>query len=153
MSNYKRDEENANSALVVTVSPKDYGNDILAGLEFQRTLEKKAYEAGKGLIPVTLYRDYKNNVSSNSFGTINPVFKGGFTLTNINDIFPDFINESQKDAIEYFGSKIRNFNSDDAILAAVESRTSSPICIERDDQGVSNIKGVYPCGEGAGYAV
>lgn len=152
MSNYKRDEENANSALVVTISPSDYGNDIFDGLEFQRMLERRAYEVGKGLIPVSLYKDYKNNVSSKSFGTIKPVFKGDFTLTNINDIFPDFINESLKEAIEYFGTKICNFDNDDAILAAVESRTSSPICIERNEHGVSNITGIYPCGEGAGYA-
>ena len=80
------------------------------------------------------------------------MFKGNYNFANINKIFPAYINESLTEAIEYFGTKIKNFNNDDAIIAAVESRTSSPVRIVRDDNLEANIKGIYPCGEGAGYA-
>ena len=98
------------------------------------------------------YKDYKDNVKSTGFKSVKPVFKGSYNFANINKIFPAYINESLTEAIEYFGTKIKNFNTDDAILAAVESRTSSPIRIVRDDNLEANIKGIYPCGEGAGYA-
>lgn len=152
MSNHKRDEENANSAIVVTVSPSDYGNNIFDGMHFQENLEKKAFTEGKGLIPVSLYKDYKSNKISSSFKKIKPIFKGEYNFSNINNIFPDYINNSIKEAIDYFNNIIPGFNSDDAIIAAVEARTSSPIRILRDDNLESNIKGIYPCGEGAGYA-
>ena len=152
MSNHKRNEENANSAIVVTVSPSDYGNNIFDGMKFQQGLENKAFIEGKGLIPVSLYKDYKSNKISTSFGSIKPIFKGGYNFANINNIFPDYINNSLKEGIDYFNTKINGFNSDDTIIAAVEARTSSPIRILRDDNLESNIKGIYPCGEGAGYA-
>lgn len=152
MSDYKRDSENANSAIIVTVSPFDYGDGPLDGVRFQRKLEKNAYEVGKGLIPSQLFKDFKRNIASSDFGNINPVFKGGYYFTNIRDIFPEYINEALIEGIEYFDGKIKGFASDDVILSAVESRTSSPIKIIRDDNFVSNISGIYPCGEGAGYA-
>ena len=152
MSDYKRDSENANSAIIVTVSPKDFGNDVFAGVVFQEELEKKAYEVGRGMIPVQLYKDYKDKKVSACFGKVNPVFKGGYNFSDLNDIFPEYVNASLKEGIEYFGTKIKGFNNDDAILAAVESRTSSPVRIVRDENFESNIKGIYPCGEGAGYA-
>ena len=152
MSDYKRDTFNANSAIIVTVDSKDYGTNVLDGLKFQKELEKKAYEVGNGLIPTQKYIDYKNNVASKKLGNIKPIFKGGYSLCNINEIFPDYINESLKEAIENFATKIKNYNCDDAIISAVESKTSSPIKIIRDDNLESNIKGIYPCGEGAGYA-
>ena len=152
MSNYKRDTKNANSAIIVTVSKEDFGSHPLDGIEFQRNLEKKAYEIGRGLIPTQKYIDYKNNIETNKLGSIEPIFKGNYTLTNINDIFPSVINESLKEAIDYFGTKINNYDNDDAIISAVESRTSSPVKIIRDDNFQSNILGIYPCGEGAGYA-
>lgn len=152
MSNHKRDEENANSAIVVTVSPSDYGNNIFDGMHFQENLENKAFIEGKGLIPVSLYKDYKLNQISPSFKKIKPIFKGKYNFSNINNIFPDYINNSIKEAIDYFNNIIPGFNCDDAIIAAVEARTSSPIRILRDDNLESNIKGIYPCGEGAGYA-
>lgn len=152
MSNHKRDEENANSAIVVTVSPSDFGNNIFDGMHFQENLENKAFIEGKGLIPVSLYKDYKLNQISPSFKKIKPIFKGKYNFSNINNIFPDYINNSIKEAIDHFNNIIPGFNSDDAIIAAVEARTSSPIRILRDDNLESNIKGIYPCGEGAGYA-
>ena len=152
MSNHERNEENANSAIVVTVSPSDYGSNIFDGMKFQEELENKAFIEGKGLIPISLYKEYKNGEVSTSFGDIKPVFKGGYSFANINNIFPDYINNSIKEAMENFNTKINGFSSDDVIIAAVESRTSSPIRILRDDNFESNIKGIYPCGEGAGYA-
>ena len=152
MSNHDRNEENANSAIVVTISPSDYGNNIFDGMKFQQELENKAYIEGKGLIPVSLYKDYKLNQISTSFGEIKPIFKGGYNFANINNVFPDYINNSLKEGIDYFNTKIKGFNNDDVIIAAVEARTSSPVRIIRDDDLESNIKGIYPCGEGAGYA-
>lgn len=152
MSNAKRDSKNANSAIVVSVNSHDFGNNLFSGLEFQRSLEEKTYSLGNGRIPVSLYKDYKENKVSKEFLSIEPLFKGQTCFANINEIFPKFINESIKEAIEYFGTKILGFNRDDVIIAAVESRTSSSIRILRDDNLVSSIKGIYPCGEGAGYA-
>ena len=152
MSNANRDEENANSAIVVTVSPNDFGNHPLDGMKFQRELEEKAYLLGQGNIPIQLFKDYKNNQVSTSLGSIKPIFKGNYSLTNLNTIFPNYINDALKEAITSFDHQIKGYACDDAIIAAIESRTSSPIRIIRDDNGESNIKGIYPCGEGAGYA-
>ena len=152
MSNHARDSLNANSAIIVTVSPEDFGFNPMDGIEYQRSLEKKAFEIGKGNMPVQLFKDYKNNIISTSFLEIKPEMKGNYVLANINDIFPNYINDSIKEAIEDFGKKIKGFNSDSAIISGIESRTSSPIKIIRDDNYESSIKGVYPCGEGAGYA-
>lgn len=152
MSNYKRDTPNANSALVVTISPKDFGDHPLSGIAFQRNLEELAYQKGNGNIPLQLYKDYRLNKESTSFKEVHPVTKGKHQFANLNELFPSYINDSLKEAIEYFGTKITGYNRDDAILLGVESRTSSPVQIKRDEVGLSNIKGIYPCGEGAGYA-
>ena len=152
MSNHKRNEENSNSAIVVQVSNKDFGNNIFDGMNFQRHLEEKAYSLGNGLIPVQLFSDYENNTISKEFKSVKPIFKGNYKFTNINDIFPEFINNDLKEAINYFNNKIDGFNSGDAIIAGVETRTSSPIRIVRDENGMSNIDGIYPIGEGAGYS-
>jgi hypothetical protein len=152
MSNNARDSKNANSALIVTITPDDFGPSPLDGIEFQRRLEEKAFEVGNGNIPIQLYKDYKNNNVTTKLGSIEPIFKGNYKLSNINEVFPNYINESLKEAIEYFDRKIKGYSNGDAIVAAVESRTSSPIKIERDENGESSILGIYPCGEGAGYA-
>ena len=152
MSNHARDTENANSALVVTISPDDFGNNPLDGIKFQRELERKAYIEGNSLIPVQLYKDYKSNEKSTSINSINVITKGSYSLGNLNNIFPEFINDSLKEAIEYFNTKIEGYSNPDAILLGVESRTSSPVRIPRDENGLSKIKGLYPCGEGCGYA-
>ena len=151
MSNHDRDTKCANSAIVVTVTPDDFGFNPLDGIEFQRKLEEKAYNLGNGIIPVQLFKDYKENKVSTKFG-FEPCFKGNYTFADINKIFPEYINESLKEAIDYYDTKIKGFNREDAILAGVESRTSSPVRIERDEIFNSNIKGIYPIGEGAGYA-
>lgn len=152
MSNRNRDTQNANSAIVVTVSPNDYGIAPLDGIEFQRRLEEKAYEVGKGKIPIQLLKDFNDNCPSTKLGDVEPIFKGNYTLSNINEIYPSYITEAIKEAISVFGTKIKGYDREDAIVAGIESRTSSPVCIKRDEEFISNIKGIYPCGEGAGYA-
>lgn len=152
MSNHNRDSLNANSAVIVTVTPNDFGTNPLDGLKFQRDLESKAFKLGNGKIPIQLYKDFKNNVITNKLGEVNPIMKGDYTFTNIRKILPDYVSKSLIEAIEHFNTKIPSFARDDAILAAIESRTSSPIKIERNEYGISSIEGIYPCGEGAGYA-
>lgn len=152
MSNYKRDSENANSAVIVTINEKDYGNELLAGMYYQEKLEKCAYELGNGLIPISLYKDYKENKVSTSFKSVNPIFKGNYVFANLNNLFSKEINVSIKEGIENFGTKIKGFNNPDAILAGVEARTSSPVRILRNEKMLSNINGIYPSGEGAGFA-
>ena len=152
MSNYKRDEENANSAIIVTVGPDDFGIDPLCGVRFQESLEENAYREGAGNIPVQLYKDLKSDKISEKFHDINPIFKGSYTMGNLNNIFPPYIISSLIEGIDYFDKKIPGFAADDVIISAVESRTSSPVRIIRDDNYESNINGIYPCGEGAGYA-
>ena len=152
MSYHKRESVNANSAIVVTVTPDDFGNGILDGVKFQRELEENAYKLGNGNIPIQILRDYYKNRESISLGNIKPIFKGRYSLSNLNNLYPEYINESLKEAITHFGSKIKGFDEYDSIIAGVESRTSSPVRIIRDEDYVSNIDGIYPCGEGAGYA-
>ena len=152
MSNHERDSENANSAVVVTVDKKDFGPNPLDGIEYQRKLEAMAYRKGNGKIPVQLLGDYKKKKVSSKFGSINPVFKGKYSFADLNEIFPYYINDAIKEAMNDFDKKIKGFGSDDTILAGIESRTSSAVRIERGEDFVSNIKGIYPAGEGAGYS-
>ena len=151
MSNHNRDSKVANSAIIVTISPKDFGSHPLDGIKFQRKLEENAYKQGKGKIPVQNYKDFKNKIPSTKLTGLY-AFKGEYTPCDINDIYPKYITDSLKEAIEHFSTKIKGFNDDNIVVAACESRTSSPVRIERDENFESNIKGIYPCGEGAGYA-
>lgn len=152
MSNYERETINANSAIVVTVSSKDYGNQALDGINFQEKLEEDTYLLGNGKIPIQLYKDFKNRKISNGFGKVIPIFKGNYIFKDISRILPNDIYDALVEAIEYFGTKINGFARDDAILAVIETRTSSPIRMIRNEEGISNIQGIYPAGEGAGYA-
>ncbi|MCH5273474.1 MAG: NAD(P)-binding protein [Lachnospiraceae bacterium] len=155
MSNRARDERNANSALVVTVTPEDFGGDaedVLAGVEFQRRLERAAYRAGGGKIPVQLYGDLLNHKPSVTIGHIVPNTKGAYALTSLEECLPDFVTEALLDGIAAFDRKIKGFASEEAVLLGVEARTSSPVRIERNDELMSSLFGLYPCGEGAGYA-
>ena len=150
MSNYKRDSKFSNSAIVVTVNQEDYGYDTFDGVKFQERLEKKAYEIGKGLIPSQKFMDFVNNDTSKDLSFIKNAIKGKYISCNINNLLPNYISSSIKEGINYFDKKIPGFK--DGTLLAVESRTSSPIQFYRDDNYMSNIRGIYPCGEGAGYA-
>ncbi len=153
MSNYNRDEENANSAIVVTVQPEDFGSgDPLSGIAFQRKLEKAAFLSGKGLVPVQLFGDLLRDRESVTIGNVTPNIKGAYQLTNLNLCLPTEIMESLKEGILAFDRKIKGFANEEAVLSGVESRTSSPVRIVRDEYYEAEIKGIYPCGEGAGYA-
>ncbi|MBE6147960.1 MAG: FAD-binding protein [Firmicutes bacterium] len=152
MSNHARDEKNANSAVIVTIDANDFGNHPLDGIKYQRDLERKAYELGKGSIPVQLLKDFNNNKISSNFGSILPVMKGKTVFANLNSLFSANINDSLKEAMCAFGKKIKGYDNPDTILAGVESRTSSPVKIIRTDSFQANVKGIFPCGEGAGYA-
>nr|WP_022760043.1 5-formyltetrahydrofolate cyclo-ligase [Butyrivibrio sp. AD3002] len=160
MSYSGRDGDNANSAIVVTVEPKDFGgSDVLSGMEFQRRLEEKAFSIGEGKVPAEYYDDFKNAVLDNDVNNRHesernqPRIKGLWKFAPVHEILPHNINLSITEGMEQFGRMIKGFDSDDAILSGVESRTSSPVRINRDDNlEALGIKGLYPCGEGAGYA-
>lgn len=154
MSNYDRGERNANSAIIVNVTPEDFGeeDDVLAGVHFQEKWEKKAYEACNGLVPVQLFGDFENNKVSSNFGEIEPNIKGKYSFANIRDILPEYVSEALIEGIHGFSKKIKDYDREDAVLSGIETRTSSPIRIVRDESFQSNFKGIYPCGEGAGYA-
>ncbi len=153
MSYHDRAGENANSAIIVTVSPDDFENDHpLAGIEFQRKLERKAYEIGHAKIPVQRFGDFCQNKASHKLGEIKPQIKGAFCFANIRAIFPEMIAKSIELGIKSFDRQIQGFANDDTILSGVESRTSSPVRIIRNEQLQIENTGIYPCGEGAGYA-
>lgn len=153
MSYSGRDGKNANSAVIVTVDPKDFeGEGALAGIEFQRRLEAHAYREGRGNIPVQQFGDYCKNQPSKEAGSMIPQTKGNFTWANVRSIFPEKLAKDLEEGIFAFDKKLKGYADKDTILAGVESRTSSPVRIIRDDSLQSSIKGVYPCGEGAGYA-
>ena len=148
MSDYKRNSGYSNSAIVVTVGSKDFKDGLFGGLEFQRELEKKAYEIGNGSIPVQKYEDFiDNKVTEVNTGGI----KGSYISKNLNEILPEFISNSIKEAFPHFTKQIKSFEKN-AVLLGIESRTSSPLTILRDENGESNVKGIYPVGEGAGYS-
>lgn len=158
MSFSKRDGENANSAVIVTVSPEDYqsycadADNALSGIKFQRDLEERAYQAGNGCVPVQLFGDFCKNQPSKAPGSIRPQIKGRYTWADVRGIFPKALADALEAGITEFDKRIRGYASYDAVLSGVESRTSSPVRITRDDFMESSIKGLYPCGEGAGYA-
>ncbi len=157
MSYHARDGINANSAVIVTVSPDDYKAqgldfDVLSGMEFQRRLEEAAYQAGDGSIPVQLFEDFCNNRPSLGASGILPQMKGGYKWGNVRAVFPEEIAESLEEGIRSFGKRLKGYDRPDAVVSGVESRTSSPVRVLRDDTMQSRIRGLYPCGEGAGYA-
>lgn len=153
MSYQARDGRNANSAMIVTVTPADYGGtDVLAGVEFQRKLERAAYELGGGRIPVQTFGDFCADRASVRLGDINPCIKGAYELTSVRAIFPPELSRALEEGIRGCGRLIPGFAGPDAVLSGVESRTSSPVRILRNEELESGISGLYPCGEGAGYA-
>ncbi len=153
MSNYKRDGRNANSAVIVSVTPEDFpGDSPLAGIVFQRKLEEAAYLAGSGKIPLQLFGDFLENRKSERLGEVSPSLKGDYSFANVREMFPTEIGEALEEGILAFGKKISGFDRTDALLSGVESRTSSPVRIWRNHEMESSVLGIYPCGEGAGYA-
>ncbi|PKM96013.1 MAG: FAD-dependent oxidoreductase [Firmicutes bacterium HGW-Firmicutes-1] len=155
MSYFKRDSNNANSAILVNVTPEDFeSTDVLAGIEYQRKWESMAFVLGGSnyKMPLQLWSDFLNNEPTTSLGSITPCLKGQYTFANLNDCLPHFVTEAIKESVLEFDMKIKGFAHSDAILTGVETRSSSPVRILRNEQFESSIKGLYPCGEGAGYA-
>ncbi len=171
MSYSKRDSYAANSAIIVTVQPEDYGaNHPLSGISFQRELEERAYRAGAGKIPVQTYCSFKEKVCgewkdenhsevkenvdlpNNESKSKIPTVKGAYVFADITGILPKNLNKDIVEGMEQFAKGIKGFNAPDTLLMAVESRTSSPVRILRGDSLEAEVVGLYPCGEGAGYA-
>lgn len=153
MSYSGRNGKNANSAIIISVTPDDFPSDSpLGGVEFQRRLEQKAYELGKGKIPLQLYGDFKARRITEQLGNIVPEVKGDYSFANVRDILPEELNQAFIEGMEAFHKKIPGFAKEDVPVLGIETRTSSPLRILRDKSFESNIKGLYPCGEGAGYA-
>lgn len=156
MSEFARDKVNANSALLVGINPDDFGSDdVLAGVELQRKLESKAFETGGGNYnaPVQRVCDFMKKQKSNSLGCVIPSYKPGYELTSLDLCLPDYITDSMREGIILMDKRLSGFADGDGVLTAVESRSSSPVRILRDEnmQSVS-LRGLYPCGEGAGFA-
>lgn len=153
MSYSKRDAQNANSAIVVSVSEADFdGNDALSGVRFQQKLEKDAFNLCEGKIPQQLLGDFIRNEKSNSFGKFTTCTKGERDFANLRGLLSLDMENSFLTGMKEFGKKIKGFDDEDVILSGIEARTSSPVRISRNELFQSNIKGIYPCGEGAGYA-
>ena len=154
MSYYARDGKNANSAILVTVSTNDFGSEHpLAGIEFQRKLERKAYQLGGGFYhaPVQRVVDYFNH-EVNPLGKIKPTYQPGYQLCDLNELFPEFINQALHEGLALMNQKMPGFIDEDTIITGVEARSSAPVRILRDADYQSSMKGLYPIGEGAGYA-
>ncbi|SKA79401.1 hypothetical protein SAMN05443428_10353 [Caloramator quimbayensis] len=156
MSEYKRDSKNANSAIVVGVGPQDFqSNHPLAGIEFQRYYERLAFKAGgyDYMAPVQLIGDFLKDNLSTKIGVVKPSYTRGYRFGKISDVLPDYVAQVLKEGLLDFDKKIKGFADYDAILTGIETRTSSPVRIERDENcECISIKGLYPAGEGAGYA-
>ncbi|TVQ07291.1 MAG: NAD(P)/FAD-dependent oxidoreductase [Leptolyngbya sp. DLM2.Bin27] len=155
MSEYARDESNANSAIVVGITPDDYPEGPLGGIALQRQLEERAFALGGGTYeaPGQLVGDFLANRPSTAFGEVLPSYKPGVKLGDLSESLPDYAIAALREAIPAFDRKIHGFAMADAVLTGIETRTSSPIRIQRDEQFQSiNTAGLYPAGEGAGYA-
>ena len=156
MSQYERSGKNANSGIVVGITPeKDYPNGPLAGIALQRQLEEKAFELGGGTYeaPGQLVGDFLAQRPSTKLGSVKPSYRPGVRLGDLSESLPEYAIAAIREAIPAFDKKIEGFAMHDAVLTGVETRTSSPIRIKRDDTFQSlNTKGLYPAGEGAGYA-
>ena len=153
MSYRARDSRNANSAMIVTVTPDDFGHaGVLGGIEFQRDLEKAAWQAGNGKVPVQLLGDFCENITSTGLGDVTPCIKGNWQFGNLREVLPEIISQSLIEGVHGFERQIHGFSRPDALFSGVESRTSSPVRIVRDERFLSSLTGLYPCGEGAGYA-
>ncbi|PAX59841.1 NAD(P)/FAD-dependent oxidoreductase [Brunnivagina elsteri] len=155
MSQYSRNERNANSGIVVGITPEDYPGHALAGIDLQRRLEEGAFKLGGGTYeaPGQLVGDFLNHRPSTTLGVVKPSYTPGVHLTDLSSSLPDYAIAAIREALPVFDKQIKGFAMDDAVLTGVETRTSSPIRIKRKEDGQSlNTEGLYPAGEGAGYA-
>ena len=154
MSYFARDGENANSALLVGVNPEDFEGDFpLRGMYFQKQLEEKAFSVGKGgyRAPAQNVVDFLERKCTTKFEDLQPTYLPDVQMADLHEVLPKFVTDTMEEGIKYFDTKIKGFASS-GVLIGVETRSSSPVRILRDESLQSNIRGVYPCGEGAGYA-
>jgi len=155
MSLYSRHQDNSNSAIVATVGPADFGDGALAGMEYQRNLERAAFKLGGGnhYAPVQKLGDYLAGLPSSKQGILGPSYRPGVKWTDLSSLMPDDINSGIRETILEFARKLKGFSMEDAVLTGIETRTSSPVRIERNASGESvSLTNLFPAGEGAGYA-
>lgn len=156
MSEFARDQENINGALLVNVTPEDWGGDAdpLAGIAFQRRLEEAAFALGGGgfAAPAQRVEDFLAMRPSTGPGTVAPSYRPGVCWGDLRQCLPAFVAEALAEALPMLGRQLQGYDAPDAVLTAVESRSSSPVRIVRDETHQSSLRGLYPCGEGAGYA-
>ena len=155
MSEYARDKENANSAILVGVNPEDFPSEhVLAGFQLQKEIEEKAFNMGGGdyTAPATLVGDFLKGQKSTKLGAVKPSFPTGVTMSDIGTLLPQKVVDNMRHALTEWDKKIKGFAMDEAVLTAPETRSSSPVRIIRDEFYQTNVRGLYPCGEGAGYA-
>lgn len=153
MSYSDRNGNNSNSAIVVSISPEDYAEGGAFGLIFQEELERRFYDLSGGRIPVQRFEDFKMNRPTTAFGAIKPEIKGSYSYANIREVLPDYISKAIIEAVEDASGRIKGFDDPDAVLSGIESRTSSPVRIVRDEGlNAAGFPGLFPAGEGAGYA-
>lgn len=155
MSEFARDKENANSAILVGVNPEDFPSEhVLAGFQLQREIEEKAFNMGGGdyTAPATLVGDFLKGQKSTKLGAVKPSFPTGVTMSDIGTLLPEKVVNNMRHALTEWDKKLKGFAMDEAVLTAPETRSSSPVRIIRDEFYQTNVRGLYPCGEGAGYA-
>ncbi len=155
MSNYKRDGENSNSAVIIQVDKNDYGSTLFGGLDYQKSLEEKAFSLGGSnyKAPIQLVGDYLKNQKTSTLGKINPSYEIGYTFSNLQSLLSHSLNEKLCLAITDMAKRLKGFDHYDAVLTGVETRTSSPIKVTRGENLNSiNVENLYPSGEGCGYA-
>lgn len=155
MSYYARDGHNANSAILVNVNTQDFKSDHpLAGIAFQKELEKKAFQMGgqNYKAPIQLVKDYLENKVTNQLGTVIPTYSIGYQFCDLNQLFPEYINRNLKEGLQIMNQKMPGFIDDDTLITGVEARSSAPVRLLRNENFESSFSGIYPIGEGAGYA-
>jgi len=154
MSNYARDGENISGALLVSVTQEDFGRGALDGVEFQRGLERAAFIAGGGnyCAPAQLVGDFLNKRASTGHGKTAPTYAPGVKYCSLWDVLPGFLSEALCEALPELSKRVACFSDPDAVMTAVETRSSCPLRIERENCESVNVRGIFPCGEGAGYA-
>ena len=154
MSYFDRAGKNANSAVLVSVNPEDFGGGQLGGMEFIQRLEQRAYQLGKsGRAPAALTREFISGGSDFTLGRVDPTYSLGVEPADLSSLFPKFVSEPMKNGLQYFNRRISGFSDSDSILTAIESRSSSPVRLPRNEAGIAGCAdNLFPCGEGCGYA-
>lgn len=152
MSYHDRSGDNSNSAVVASIDEKIFGEGNLAGMNFQNEIEKKAYDMGQGKAPVQRVKDFMENRVTEELGEVRSTFKPGYVFADLNEIYPESINRAIKNALRVMDKRVHGFSSDDAILTGVETRTSSPVRIVRENYRSIKVENLFPVGEGAGYS-